>query len=341
MKKALLLVLVNVLIIEVFLRVAMKVTKEYNFWLPRYSMYNFELQEIKEYKEADFNILILGGSAISNVLPAKVGTVLEDTLKAQFKGKNIRVTNLAYPGRTSRDMDVVTDFLTPEQQKSFDAIIYYESINDSRFNCIPAEAFRLDYSHSHWYQEVNLMKKHKEMNFTIIPFVIELFKERLEEKSGKRIMLNDDMDIAKDLMPYGSELKTDKSFRKNVNGILTKFKGNKNIYLLQYHTYYPEPLFDHKNLEFHKERTFFKATGPATTTGAWGFPENVVMTVNAHNAILENLSTSSKNTSYVKTDSLLGPLHDEYFDNCHFTDKAGKVFAQYIAENITEGLRKH
>lgn len=297
-------------------------------------MYNYELEKIRNIKKGDYNILVLGGSAISDVMPAQMGILLGDTLNNKEKPVKYEVCNLAFPGCNSRDMDEVTDFLSDDQLKIFDAVVYYESINDSRFNCIPAESFRDDYSHSHWYQEVRLMNKHPEMNYSIIPFVIDLFKERLEEKSGKRKMLNDDMDVSADLMPFGSRIKTDKSFAHNLQNIVNKFESSSRIFLVEYHAYYPEEFLDKKNLGFHNERKIYKAKGPATTLGAWGYPENVKKAIAIHNQILLKLADAKNEVYYIQTDSLLSTLHNYYFDNCHFTIEAGKVFSNYLADQI-------
>jgi hypothetical protein len=323
------------LLIELVLRAGIHFTKDYPFWQPRDTFKkNFIESKNIQTSPDKFDILILGGSAISDDLPAKIG----EQLSAKFKksNQNIQVYNLGTPAHNSRDNLLKMRELHNEK---FDLIVYYESINDVRYNNIQKEFFQEDYSHSYWYEELKLMEKHPEMNWTVVPFVFELFKERAKENSGKKVMLNGGLDIKKELLQYGKDIKTDVSFRKNLEEIIQIANTNKiPVLLLGYSIYIPEEIYKRENFDFHKEGKFFKSKGPRTVVGAWGYPENIDKTVKIHNEILVDLSKKYSNVNYYDTNPTMVNLHDYYFDICHFTKEGGAVFADTLGNVI---LRKY
>lgn len=333
MKRLLITTLVTLILIEVFLRLAFKITKGYDFFTPRYSFYKEELQALKNVENTDHNILILGGSAISNALPAKMGIQLEDSLKKVYP--DVKVTDFGMPGRNSRDMALMCSLLSKEDISKVDLVIYYESINDSRYNCIDKADFKDNYSHSHWYEELALMEARPSMNYYFSPFVLDLFLSRLKERTGAKKMLNDELDVSPDLIDFGADIKTDKSFRNNLNQISEIFGHKIPIDLLEYHVYYPEKMMHKENLGFHKEGDYFTAEGPRTTSGAWGYPWNTIKAVKIHNSILKELANQNDNINFYSTDSVLTQIHPEYFDVCHFTEKGGKKFAHFLSNMVS------
>ncbi|UBM57715.1 GDSL-type esterase/lipase family protein [Marinilongibacter aquaticus] len=311
--------------IEAFLRAGLLLGKEYNFFKPRFSPFHKSLSECKSLDEKETNVLILGGSAISDALPAKVGEQIESKLGA-------KVFNMAMPGRTSRDMAVLCNLLPEKEREKIDFVLYYEGINDARYNCISTRFFRDDYSQSHWYQELSLMEKHSEMNVTVIPFIGELFVIRCKEALGMIETIGDGLDVEESLLGFGAEIKTGTVFEKNVAEIVTRFPKAR-ILLCEYHVFIPKEMMKKRNLGFYKEAAYFKGKGPRTTSGAWGYPWNMEKAVKKHNSVLLSLS-SQTNTRFVPTDSLMSTLHDKYFDVCHFEYAAGSVFAAYLVDEI-------
>lgn len=335
--KTLLRLLFYVVIIEVFLRFGLKVAKDYSFWKPRFTTFEKDLEAINNLNPDSFNVLVLGGSAVSNALPAKIGEQLQDSLSKTYE--NVTVVDIGMPARTSKDNLVCLQLAKPEKIALVNEVYYYESLNDSRYNCIPAESFKEDYSHAHWYQELALMQKHTEMNITIIPFVADLFMQRLKERTGSVEMLNDELDVKPEFMDFGAKILTSKTFEKNVSEILALFDLNKTkVYLLGYHVFVPEPMMKKENLGFWNEEKYFNAQGPRTTSGAWGYPWNAVKALEVHNGILQNLATEDKKLTYHDMKGTLSAVEKEtFFDMCHFTQEGGSAFVSDLMK-LRKGL---
>lgn len=322
--------LVYLLIIEVFLRLGLKLAKDYSFWSPRYAAFHTEIENLDAINDTDYNILILGGSAISNALPAKIGIQIEDSLK--LRGQQVRVIDIGMPARTSKDNLVILKLVNPDVLNKVDEVIYYESLNDTRYNCIPPTSFQDDYSHAHWYQELALMKAHPEMNYTIIPYVVDLFMQRLKERTGKVQMLNDELDVKPEFMDYGSEILTAKTFKNNLNEILSLFDTSKvKVTLLGYYIFIPEEMMSKENLGFWNEEKYFKAKGPRTTSGAWGYPWNAKKGLEIHNGILKEIAKSNSNIQFHDMAPVLSEIAPStFFDISHFTEEGGSVFVSEI-----------
>lgn len=329
MKSFLKVFLVYYIIFEVVVRLALVFTKDYQFFKPRFSSLSSSIEQVNSMKAEDYNVLVLGGSAISNALPGKVGQQLEDSLKKTIP--NARVVDLGMPARTSLDNRYVLELADMDALSNVQEIYYYESLNDSRYNCIPTEHFKEDYSHAHWYQELALMHRHSEMNITIIPYVVDLFLARLKERTGTSLMLTDDLDVNPEFMELGADIKTEITFTKNIEDILDLFDLQKTkTVLLGYNLYIPKQMYEKENLGFYKEEKYFKAEGPRTTSGAWGYPWNAEKAVNLHNQILKNIALE-KDLAFLDLSSPLEKIEkDKYFDICHFTEEGGSYFVNQL-----------
>lgn len=329
MKSFLKVFLVYYIIFEVVVRLALVFTKDYQFFKPRYSALSSSIEQVNSMQSTDYNVLVLGGSAISNELPGKVGQQLEDSLKKTIS--KARVIDLGMPARTSLDNRYVLELSDASALKNAQEIYYYESLNDSRYNCIPVEHFKEDYSHAHWYQELGLMHSHPEMNITIIPYVIHLFMERLKERTGSSLMLTDELDVNPEFMDLGAAIKTDVTFKQNIEAILSLFDlKNTKTTLLEYNLYIPKQMYEKENLGFFKEEKYFSAKGPRTTSGAWGYPWNAEKAVNIHNEILKNVAETSDASYLQMSQSLERIEQEEYFDICHFTEEGGSYFVHQL-----------
>ena len=115
------------------------------------------LKELYEYNysEEKFNVLLLGGSALTDDwgnIPNEIIKSLEATVD-----KKVNLVNLAAAATNTRD--TLFKYLETHKKK-FDLVILYHGINENRANNVPLYLWKDDYSHFSWYDEVNFYQNH-------------------------------------------------------------------------------------------------------------------------------------------------------------------------------------
>jgi hypothetical protein len=156
--------------------------------LSRFSMWYTQYPLMRETKVLDaartrtgnnFDILICGGSTICEGM-GKIGLDLGRGLEARL-GRPTRVFNLAYPAHNSRDSLIKYRFLSGQH---FDLVVVYDGINDTRMNNSPAELFRDDYAHCHWYEMSNRLDAHPTLFQAALPYTVLFGVDRFLESTG-------------------------------------------------------------------------------------------------------------------------------------------------------------
>ena len=131
-------------------------------------------------------------------------------------GQRARVHNLADPSQTSRDSYYKYLHLA---DKRFDLVVLYHGINEVRANNAPPDVFREDYSHYHWYREVNRVHARREIDVVAFPLVLSHAASRVWEMLGLVTYVPKDSP-REDWIEHGSEIKTVPSFRHHVESIV-------------------------------------------------------------------------------------------------------------------------
>jgi hypothetical protein len=128
-------------------------------------------------------------------------------------------------------------------------------------------------------------------------------------------------------MDYGSELKAQNTFRKNLSDILAlAIKKNEKILLMTMAFYLPA---DYSIEKFKSKTLDYSSHG--SPVEMWGKPENVSAGINKHNEIVKELATTnSENVLFIDMDKNI-PKGKTYFnDICHFTHAGSEKFADEV-----------
>ena len=316
------------LLLEFSLRYFLKIRDKASFFDPKTIIYYYypELKEITETPISNndkfFDILILDGSALND----KWGNVKSELYK-QLEGtgmKNVKIYNVAVPAHTSLDSRIKFEWL---KDKDFDLVIFYHGINEVRFNNCPDSFFKSNYLHYLWYNEIINIVKHKEIKYTVIPYLIESLKIGIQKKFKLRkyaSIYNPDPEWVK----YGAKIKTSSEFRKNLEQII-KLAGLKNtpVMVMTFAYYIPSDYsldkFNSKKLDYSKHRSPLEW---------WGNPENVKSGMDAHNQVLKNVVSTNtyRKLYFIDMNNLIHKNGKNFDDACHFTQEGSREFASYM-----------
>lgn len=276
-------------------------------------------------------VLILGGSVVStnwSHLEKRLDTML---LPHFPKGTEIRVMNAAAPANSSLDNLIKYKALTGYH---FDLVIFYEAINETRFNNIPPNFFKNDYTHVKWYQDVNLILEHPELRFTVLPYTLHFIYVKARDYYTKPPLL--DMNgVASEFIMYGSQIKTSTPYRDNIQALINTVQSRKQrILLMSYASYFPEGI---KLLGKKSEETLFGDCTFRTNINLWGDADNVKKGIQAHNQQMVELVARNK-VDFLDMASLM-PSRKQYFcDVCHLSPGQG---AQQFATIVKDYIVSH
>ena len=316
-------------LLEVTSRVALMYTMKVPFYKPSDIIYTFykKLQAVEQPKFRDkdgyYDILFLGASTLNN----KWGNI-EELLLRGLEGRlnrKIRIFNLAVPAFTSRDS---LTMYTRLKDRKFDLVLLYNNINDLRTNNLPPEIFKEDYSMYPFYNDINIILAHKEIDFLTLPYSLHIIGSRILEMFTHSLVLTYDPQIK--WMKYGSAIKTKIPFKKNLRGILDiASKKEETVVLMTFASYIPNDYslskFKGKLLDYGRHRC---------PVEDWGYPQSVAKGIKVHNEIIREAAMHYNNLVFVDQDKLI-PKSGLYFDDiCHLTEKGCEKFVDNILEAL-------
>lgn len=319
--------------LELIGRTTLWVVMKYPFWQPSKKFYP-ELEKIlrESISQTDdkFDILILGGSAMSMEFGLPINKALDSLLNQPVNGRKVRIFNAATPAHTS--LDNLNKYKLLVKQR-FDLVIYYEAINETRANNIAKQYFSDDYQHILWYYDLNLIKHHPEINWTVLPFIVHKGSNLLIDKLKGKTFLELHT-VNPDFVKFGKEIKTAKPYRRNVEQIVVEAqKRGEKILLMTYALYVPPSVIG--NGGYTDYRDFADCQFPSPLW-LWGDPINVQIGVNQHNLVIRQIANQYK-TYLFDIDKELPRTKDFYCDLCHLTESGGREFAsklyQYMINN--------
>jgi hypothetical protein len=301
-------------------------TKQYPELIPIFSQKASQEKDVKK-------ILILGGSVVStnwSQLEKKLATLLRPHFP---EGTEIRAMNAAAPANTSLDNLVKYKALSGYH---FDLVLFYEAINETRFNNLPGNLFKNDYSHIQWYRNIYLIIDHPELKFTVIPYTLHFIYNRLKDYYSKPIRLDLESVPARYVM-YGSKIKTAIPYRKNIQELINTVKSrNQRLLLMSYASFFPEGVELKGDIV---DNAFFGNCTHHSYISIWGDPENVQKGIRVHNEYLKELAVQNE-VDFLDMDSLM-PRRKKYFcDVCHLSMEQGAAYFATIIKNhiLSKGL---
>nr|WP_295931142.1 hypothetical protein [uncultured Dyadobacter sp.] len=308
----------------------------YPFFRPSDYLYSRFYPYVKEVRSKEIrrggevkNVLILGGSVVSTAwthMESRLDTILQEHYS---KGTRFVFYNVAEAGHTSSDNVLKYSLL---EDKRFDLVLYYEAINENRANNVPTEHFRQDYSHMRWYHDIDLLQSHPEIDITVIPYVLGKVIGSVRDRLERRVYISNG-EVDPQYAQYGSDIKTEEAYRRNLEEIIAiaKKRGDK-LLLMSYASFFPEHVVltgEEKDMEHFAGCNRFVAT-PVVM---WGRPENVRKGIDVHNRVLRELA-SKHNMLFLDMERRMPKDQKLFCDVCHLSGPGAQRFANEIAEFI-------
>ncbi len=316
------------IILELFSRIALSFLG-FSFFNPKSFLVDNYYKELKKpletkiTKDDGYNdILILGGSVIS-----PLWSRMDARLDSLLSKRNVRVFDVAIPGHTSLDNAIKYDLL---KDKEFDLVIYYEAINENRANNTAPEMFKEDYSQMEWYHHIGLIRKHPELNFTTLPYLLHKAIVTITRKITKTPFVEND-NVRKENRKYGADIKTAGPYKKNLESIIgLASEKQEKLLLMAYTSFFPDVnlLGDPSDAQY-----FAKNCARAAIVTVWGDTKNTQKGIEVHNDILTRLAVEHK-TYYLDMRKIIPQEVDYFCDICHLSEKGCGIFADALANYI-------
>lgn len=281
-------------------------------------------------------VLVLGGSVVDSEIYCNLEQLLPESFR-HLSGDSLKVQvyNLASSGHTTLDS---RNKYQEVKHLDFDYIFFYHGINDSRANNIPDKYFDIDYNHFAYYKLVNILNSHPEKRFTVLPFAIHFICSQLQNLIIHKpqvppfYIVKDEKVLNKQYWNFGSEIKTSKSFHRNLSLILNDVsnKADTKLILFTYAHYHPKNYslksFERKELDYAEQKW---------PTEIYGQPDNVVKAIRVHNEVISTFK-DHPNVIFCDFNSAI-PNNATYFnDICHLTGNGCSIMSDTLAKLIAE-----
>jgi len=341
MKKAayLLIILVFILLVlEAGLRLALTVSTGGSFVRPGNLIYRYypELMPVQaaniSNSDSTLDVLILSCSVLHKEW-ADIVTEMTKCIKLPAGYRQIKIYNASGIGHGSRDNRVKYDLL---KDKQFDVIIYYDAINDSRLNNCPPEVFKDDYSHYLWYDEINHIVSHPEMNITVIPFFYDWMKIRMKNIFVKNAYIPKHFSLQLDWMAYGNNQKSLPCYFNNLQHILLSAQQhNARVLYLTFAYYLPA---DYTLQKFRDKKLDYTFCDHSRETEIWGTGENVSRFIDSVNRNSKAWVSGYSNASWYDMYKAYPKTGDNFADICHFSPKGIYEFAGITCRQLDSVL---
>lgn len=275
-----------------------------------------------------FDVLILGGSVVNEGF-GDIGVRFEKGL-AQRLGRPVRVCNLSFAARTSRDSLIKYRAL---ERQHFDLVVVYHGINDTRMNGSPAKEFRDDYSHCAWYHKLQLFQQHREKKWLVFPFTLRYMAVSIIDQLPLD-WYTPRMNPRDQWLDFGQTIKTGNAFRENLSEIvsLAQRRGAR-VLLMTFAYHLPHAL---SGAERPGDDPDY-ASG-TSLVGVWGRPQHVALGIDTHNRIVKDIVAANPHILFVDQQVRMPGDSAHYFDCCHFTGEGCGVFVRNILDGVSDQL---
>ncbi len=268
--------------------------------------------------DGTLDLLILAGS-VPHHKHGSVENELLEQLSASGRD-DVRIFNLATPAHTTRDSRIKYEAL---HGASFDLVIFYHGINESRTNNAPPDLFMDDYSHYAWYETVNAMIPYHDAASFALPYTLRLVALRVKQSisSDRHVPIHEPRP---EWLAYGGDLRSAAAFEDNLRTILdlADRRGDA-VLLMTFATRVPEnyskEAFDAERLDYVRHRFPLEF---------WGQAEHVMAAVAAHNDVVRRLAADRDNGLFVDQAALMGDDPREFDDPCHLTAPGSAQFVR-------------
>lgn len=263
------------------------------------------------------DVLLLGGSVLE-----QVGPELQRVLEARCS-RPVEVYNVARSAHTSRDSLLKWRFL---KGRRFDVVVIYHGINDIRMNCVAPGLFREDYTHCAWYAGFESRRAAGTVN---LPAILTQTASRAAERIG--LGEPEAADLA-----FGSEIRTPGPFRQNLAEIVAGVREQQGVVVLcSFASFLPE---NYTRDAFRSHELGYGSGVYELPVEAWGLPDNVSRTLDAHNRQIRELAVAGAGPDLRFLDLAREfPADGEHFsDVCHLTADGTRFWVQMVLPAIPD-----
>lgn len=259
-----------------------------------------------------FDVLLLGASVLEQVAPK-----LETALRKRY-GESVRVYNLALSAHTTRDS---ANKYRRLRDRTFDLVIVYHGINDSRMNCCREEDYRDDYSHCAWYDSFERKLEAGAISFRGVTSNLNRGKIGLGPPDEENLR-------------YSRNVKTGPAFRRNVEAILKLAAAKQTpVLLMTFASHLPA---DYSRAAFEAGRLDYGEGHHQLAVEVWGEPAGVKKAIATHNAVIRKLHRDHPQTIFVDMKTHLPESGRIFSDVCHLTPDGCDVFVSRMMPAIEE-----
>ena len=315
------------LLLEAGLRALLCLTTGAAFFHPSTVIYRY-YPELIPIQQADISntdstldILILSCSVLHRDW-VDIVSEMNKCMQVPAGYNRVKIYNASGVGHGSRDNLIKYGLL---KDKKFDVVIYYDAINDSRLNNCPEDVFKSDYSHCMWYDEINHIMRHPEIDITVLPFFYDWMKIRFKSLFEKDAYIPKHYSLRPQWLVYGSNMKSLPCYESNLKQIMdmAQNRGAKFLYLT-FAYYVPS---GYSGLKFRNKSLDYSFCDHSRETEIWGSPQNVSRFIESINADSKIWVKPYKNAHWADLGAQF-PKSGEYFaDICHFSPKGIQKFA--------------
>jgi hypothetical protein len=269
------------------------------------------------------DVLLLGGS----VLHPDWGFVREllyEELQCRTR-KPVYVHNLARGGHTTLDSRRKYEAIT---EQTFDVVVVYHGINDTRLNNCPRERFAPDYSQLLWYAQLDSLLRHPEASWCTIPYSAAYLARALGAATGVLDFLPANRPDAR-WLDHGGDLKSVVPFAANLRSVVgrAQARGDR-VLLLTFAWYLPD---DYSEERFWRHELDYCGNGSAVEL--WGRPADVAAGIRAHNAIVRGIAAELA-VPMVDLERLIPRNGAMFHDICHFTGRGAAAFVANVVDPV-------
>lgn len=278
--------------------------------------------------DSTLDILILSCSVLHKDW-ADIAAEMNKCEQAPAGYNRIKIYNASGVGHGSRDNLIKYGLLA---DKKFDVVIYYDAINDSRLNNCPDGVFKSDYSHYQWYDEINNIVSHPEMNYTVVPFFYDWIKIRIKALFIKDAYIPKHFSMRPEWLVYGSSLKSLPCYKSNLQQVMDMAQQRQARFLYFTFAYYLPA--DYTLQKFRDKSLDYSFCDHSRETEIWGTPKNVSAFIDSVNTQSKDIVSQYNNSEWFDLYSQF-PKSGPYFaDICHFSPKGIHQFASIVCNEM-------
>jgi hypothetical protein len=276
---------------------------------------------LRRYSPEERNVLLLGGSVLQRI-PGEVWRRM---------GPEWRFYDVSFKAHTTLDSLYKLEWLLGRGYR-FEYVVLYHGINEVRTNNVPPELFAVDYSHYAFYRMAHLLfRDRRTLASTIVRHSDLAYRAALayHTRSGQGDLLPPD-NPPKEWKPYGADVKSARSFRRNLVRIAELARQAGSTLVVPRFAYASPPDY---SLAAWRDRTLgFTCAERGDPTHIWGVPEHVPPGIEAHNHVIDE---ERDRFVLVDTGPLMGNV-DDFCDICHFSPRGMERFVQLVLRSMRE-----